>query len=153
VWQIHGVERKPNNQTKHMKLVTKLTLSAMAITASAALVIAQDGAPNSEQTPPARGRHFAPPQAQDGNGPRPGVPHRPPPPLFAALDANHDGVIDEGEIANASNALKTLDKNGDGKLTMDELMPPPGPGGRPGHRPPPPQSDGNGAPGEASPNQ
>ena len=47
----------------------------------------------------------------------------PPPPLIAALDANHDGVIDEEEIKNASVALGKLDKNGDGKLTMDELRP------------------------------
>lgn len=46
------------------------------------------------------------------------------PPLIAALDANHDGVIDADEIANAPAALKKLDKNGDGKLTMDELRPP-----------------------------
>ena len=39
-----------------------------------------------------------------------------------ALDANHDGVIDANEIANAPAALKTLDKNGDGKLTPDEFM-------------------------------
>jgi hypothetical protein len=61
------------------------------------------------------------------------------------LDANHDGVIDETEIANASAALRTLDKNGDGKLTLDELMPPhPGPGQGFGH-PPGPPPDGNGA--------
>lgn len=63
----------------------------------------------------------------------------PVPPLFATLDANHDGVIDEQEIADASNALKKLDKNGDGKLTMDELRPPRsegerGPGGPDGDR-------------------
>ena len=52
-------------------------------------------------------------------------------PLIAALDANHDGVIDAQEIANAPAALKTLDKNGDGKLTRDELMPP-RPEGAPG---------------------
>jgi hypothetical protein len=40
------------------------------------------------------------------------------------LDANHDGVIDAAEIANASAALATLDKNGDGQLTQDELFPP-----------------------------
>ena len=44
-------------------------------------------------------------------------------PIIDALDANHDGVIDETEIANASAALKKLDKNGDGKLTRDELRP------------------------------
>ena len=33
-------------------------------------------------------------------------------------------MIDAEEIANASKALKTLDKNGDGKLTQDELRPP-----------------------------
>ena len=77
--------------------------------------------------------------AQDDGGKHPGGPggpgQRPVPPLMAALDANHDGVIDETEIANAPAALKTLDKNGDGKLTMDELRPPRpegGPGGRRG---------------------
>jgi len=65
-----------------------------------------------------------------------------------ALDANHDGVIDAAEIANASAALKSLDKNGDGKLTQDELRPPrpqggdrpgrpPGPNGQPPQNPPP----------------
>ena len=42
------------------------------------------------------------------------------PPLVAVLDANHDGVIDAGEIKNAAAALKKLDRNGDGKLTRDE---------------------------------
>jgi len=71
----------------------------------------------------------------------------PPSPLMEALDANHDGVIDANEIANASAALKALDKNGDGKLTLDELRPPrpqggnrqgppPGPNG-PAPQPPP----------------
>jgi hypothetical protein len=44
-------------------------------------------------------------------------------PLVTALDTNKDGVIDEKEIANAAVALKKLDKNGDGKLTEDELRP------------------------------
>jgi hypothetical protein len=50
--------------------------------------------------------------------------HRPPSPLMLALDVNHDGIIDSNEIANASEELKTLDKNGDGQLTPDELHPP-----------------------------
>src|SRR5262245_11609003 len=44
-----------------------------------------------------------------------------PPLVVATLDANHDGVIDAAEIANASQALKSLDKNADGQLTRDEL--------------------------------
>src|SRR6516162_11836697 len=73
--------------------------------------------------------------AQDNNdGPPPGGPggpggpgrhHRPPPlPIVIALDANHDGVIDANEIANASAALLTLDKNSDGVLTTNEYLPP-----------------------------
>ena len=46
-------------------------------------------------------------------------------PVLAALDADHDGEISESEIQNAAAALKTLDTNGDGKLTQDELLPDP----------------------------
>jgi len=63
-------------------------------------------------------------------------------PAFLALDADRDGVISAAEIANAPAALKLLDKNGDGKLTEDEVRPqmggrggpggPGGPGGRGG---------------------
>lgn len=74
-------------------------------------------------------------------------------PLMVALDANKDGILDEKEIANASAALKTLDKNGDGKLTQEELRPqrpaggqggPGGQGGE-GQRPRRGQGDGAGA--------
>jgi hypothetical protein len=95
--------------------------------------------------------------AQDADAPRPPRGERPPsrdgapnnqrppaPPLFAVLDANHDGAIDEDEIKNASEALKKLDKNSDGKITADELRPRGGERGnrgedgreRPGPRPP-----------------
>jgi len=47
---------------------------------------------------------------------------------------NHDGIIDSNEIANASAELKTLDKNGDGQLTPDELRPPRPSGPPPGDR-------------------
>jgi EF hand len=86
----------------------------------------QDGGPEAgDSMPPGP----PPGDLQDINalpgGPGPGRHgHRPPPPLFVALDANHDGVIDPDEIANAPAALKTLDKNGDGTLTQDELRPP-----------------------------
>ncbi len=73
---------------------------------------------------------------QWGMGPQPGLGgagpqagFRPPKhPLNAALDANGDDVISAEEIENAVAALKKLDKNGDGKLTSDELRPEGGPG-------------------------
>jgi len=56
-------------------------------------------------------------------GPRGFTGGPPIPPIIAALDRNHDGVVDADEIAQASASLKTLDKNGDGKLTEDEIYP------------------------------
>lgn len=69
--------------------------------------------------------------------PRPG----PLPPIFAALDANQDGVIDAAELANAAVALKKLDRNRDGRLTPDEYRPP-----RPDGAEPPPPRPGTQAP-------
>ena len=49
-----------------------------------------------------------------------------PPPrslIIDALDANHDGVIDAAEIANAPAALKTLDQDQDGQLRYEEIHP------------------------------
>lgn len=44
-------------------------------------------------------------------------------PLEQALDANGDGIIDAKELANAAAVLKSLDRNGDGRLTEDEFRP------------------------------
>jgi len=41
-------------------------------------------------------------------------------PVLKVIDADHDHVITAAELAKASAALLTLDKNGDGKLTRDE---------------------------------
>jgi Ca2+-binding EF-hand superfamily protein len=41
-------------------------------------------------------------------------------PVLGALDANQDLVISSYEISNSPVALRTLDRNGDGKLTAEE---------------------------------
>jgi len=47
-----------------------------------------------------------------------------------ALDTDHDGQLSAAEITHATAALKTLDRDGDGILSGDELHPP-----RPEHTP------------------
>jgi len=42
-------------------------------------------------------------------------------PIMQVLDADKDGELSASEIENASNSLKALDKNGDNKLSGDEL--------------------------------
>jgi hypothetical protein len=44
-------------------------------------------------------------------------------PVLAALDADHDGEISAWEIDHAAAALQKLDRNHDGYLTPDELVP------------------------------
>lgn len=134
-----------------MKKNTMIALVAV-IGALTVAAIAQDagGPPQGDQGGPGAGG----PPGQGGPGGRGGMGRRPMPALIGALDANHDGVIDADEIANAVAALKKLDKNGDGKLTRDEYMgkPPGGGGGRPPHDGAggPPQ-DGAGGPPDGGP--
>lgn len=94
-----------------MKYHSRLLIAALALTSSALISSAQttntaatDGGP----PPGGPGRHG---------------PHRPPR-CIAALDANHDGIIDADEIANASAALLKLDKDGDGKISLEEFLGP-----------------------------
>lgn len=55
-------------------------------------------------------------------------------PLMVALDADKNGELSAAEIAVAATALKTLDKNSDGKLSAEELRPNFGEGGPGGAR-------------------
>ena len=91
-----------------MKTKMKIMLTLLALGCRTAIVSAQENQPCPWRVDEPRGPGM--------NG------HRPPAPaIVAALDVNHDGVIDADEIANATAELKSLDKNGDGKLTPDEL--------------------------------
>lgn len=131
-----------------MKKQSIALLMTLALAGSALTLTAQDR----PDSPPAE----RPPRGPGGpGGPGPGPegfrPPMPPPPLMQALDPNRDGIIDEVEIARASELLRTLDKNGDGKLTPDELRPPrpegdrgpgAGPGPNPGFRKPPGEQPG-----------
>lgn len=58
--------------------------------------------------------------------PRPGHGGRRPPrpPIETVLDANADNVIDAEEIAAAAVVLETLDIDRDGRLSIDECLPP-----------------------------
>jgi hypothetical protein len=66
------------------------------------------------------------PEARDGERP-PGRPDGfgfgPPNPILEALDSDRNGEISSSEIDMAVVALKTLDKNKDGKLDREELRP------------------------------
>ena len=87
----------------------------------------------------------APPRRPDvpPGGPPGGVPGGG---LFGALDADRNGEISNAEIVGAGTALLKLDRNGDGKLTPEEVFGPGGPpGGPPGARP------GEGRPGQRGP--
>jgi hypothetical protein len=58
--------------------------------------ILEDGAPKAATSPP------------------------PNPPVLKALDLNTDNIVDTLEMSKATESLKALDKNADGKLTTDE---------------------------------
>lgn len=109
-----------------MKNSVKALLMAVAIGTTATMATAQEEGPRRE------------------GGRPPGPP--PVPPIIAALDLDKNGEIDADEIAKASDSLKKLDKNNDGKINREELRPPGAPGGfgdRRGPRPPEGPRDGN----------
>lgn len=110
-------------------MIRKKYLLPLALALSASAAFAE---PADDKAPP------PPPGKDGGQGPRQGE-HRPVPPLVAALDTDSDGTISAAEIDKAPESLKKLDKNGDGKLTMDEL------------RPQRPEGDGPRGPGDKGP--
>lgn len=113
VFQTVLTDNRTNKEHMKRKLPILMTL---IVGLSAITIIAQDAPPG---PPPQRPPNQRPPGGPDGQ-------RFPRMPLLAALDPNNDGVIDEKEIEQASKSLKTLDKNSDGKITMDELRAPRG---------------------------
>lgn len=102
-----------------------------------------DGQLSPEELRPEMPRPGSPGKPGNGQGPGPNAPQgqhpqrpggpqqggnqgnfRPPPfPILSAIDGNQDHSISADEIANAPAALLKLDKNGDGQLTREELLP------------------------------
>ena len=75
--------------------------------------------PGPEPSGPPQGQMQPPPQ-QQGNGQ-----NNFQPPMFlvmSALDLNHNRTIDRDEMDAAPASLKSLDRNGDGKLEPDEYL-------------------------------
>jgi len=64
------------------------------------------------------------PRGPHGRGHAPGGPgHGPAHVIVRALDADRDQLISAAELLNAGTSLRTLDLNGDGAVTTDELRP------------------------------
>src|SRR5205814_1810251 len=110
---VEAEDKRKNTSKGNMRKHTALLITALALTGAALSLTGQDaGGPPAGDRPPLQGG----PGGPGGQGGPGGDGHRPPPPpIIAALDANGDGVIDEQEIANASAALRKLDKNGNSK--------------------------------------
>jgi Ca2+-binding EF-hand superfamily protein len=119
-----------------------------------------DGAPRPEGARPEGARPDSAGQRPEGAPPRrpDGAPGGPPPGgpgggLFGMLDTDRNGELSTAEIVAAGSTLLKLDKNGDGKLTPDEVFagaggPPGGMRGRPGDGQPGVGQPGNGRPGQ-----
>lgn len=72
----------------------------------------------------------------------PQAPIKRPPPVIEVLDQDHDGKLSKKELAKASDALKSLDENGDDELSGEEMFGPP----RPEHERPKDEEQAQGPP-------
>src|ERR1700733_9134626 len=94
---LHPLTKQTKKHITYMK--TKLKLALFAILGTVALVAnAQD---DGGGAPPGGGGQNGGPGGFGRRG------HPPVPAIVRALDANHDGIIDSNEIANASAVLKS----------------------------------------------
>lgn len=95
-----------------------IKLAAFVLTLTVpALSMAQPPEGDRPDGPPPEGRQER--NREGGPDGRPRFPN----PVLEAIDADKNGELSADEIANAATALKTLDKNSDGKLDMAEMRP------------------------------
>lgn len=100
-----------------MNITKRTILLTAALTVAAGVTLAQ---PAERPQRPAGPRGERPPGAAAGR-PEAGRPN----PFFGLFDADQDGIIAADEIARASEVLKRLDRNQDGKITPEEFRPQP----------------------------
>ncbi|MEO8076701.1 MAG: hypothetical protein ABI818_10255, partial [Acidobacteriota bacterium] len=81
-----------------------------------AATVALGGTFAAQESGGGRGRGFGPPGSA----------------LLLALDADHDGSLSASEVGSAAASLKQFDRNGDGRISADELPRMFGRGGREG---------------------
>jgi len=103
----------PVSQESHVMKKFLLTSSVLALLTAAVSFSAL-------AQPPRDARPDGPPP----EGGRPDGPMPPPNPVMMALDKDGNRELSEEEINNAVTALKTLDRNNDGRLSDDEIRPP-----------------------------
>ena len=113
-----------------MKRTLFASLSAVAVVAITYAAVAQPPGGRGQDGGRGRGRGFGPPGQRFGGGPAGPPPNR----LLDALDTDGNQEISATELKDAVAALKKLDRNGDGKITGEEVhghLPgrPPGEGG------------------------
>jgi Ca2+-binding EF-hand superfamily protein len=96
-----------------------LLLVAMLAICPAPVALAQLGGNPQD---PAGGQ---PPQSERGEGGEGGFRRYGPPPnpMFTAIDVDGDGVLNRTELRKAYAALKKLDADGDGSITLAEVTP------------------------------
>ncbi len=68
---------------------------------------------------PDKGQPLASSTTQTPSAAAPGIPRAS---LFGALDTDHDGKLSSGEIAAAAETIRKLDTDGDGFVTLQEIL-------------------------------
>lgn len=122
------------------KKALTLTL-VLALPASLTLAQRPGGGGRPPGPPPNQEPREGRPPKRERERERPERPPHGPMPLLRVLDADHDGIIGAGEIEKAPDALATLDKNKDGKLTPNEFLAPRPDGPPPGETERPPKRE------------